>query len=245
MHTEDQVTVTGTGYFGTSRQDVRRLTRQLGARYSGDLIYGVTTHLVCKDSRLPDSEKVSVARAWSIPIVHHAWLLASLQQGGFCSEDRYRLAPSASAPGNLLPDSVTLRAGRPNAAHHNRFTKFPPPSYSADTNDVEVLRSCSSPVACQLADLLLSTPTSPTAGMWEDLLHMQPFHHRLGCSFSNAGSNRKSKHGSADDNDPNDSSPGMPPPSPASPPVSTPNFSSVVHSTSSVTGTSSTSAVHR
>lgn len=179
MHTDDQVTVTGTGYFGTSRQDVRQLTRQLGAQYSGDLIYGVTTHLVCKDSRLPDSEKVSVARAWGIPIVHHAWLLASLQQGAFCSEDRYCLALDASAPPSLLSASVTLRAGRPKAAHHDRSTTSPPHSTSADAIDVEVLRSSSSPVTCQLADLLLGTPTSPTAGIWQDLLHMQPFHHHL------------------------------------------------------------------
>ena len=171
MHTADQVTVTGTGYFGTSRRDIRQLVCRLGAQYSGDLTYGVTTHLVCKDSCLPDSEKVSVASAWGIPIVQHDWLMDSLQQGTILSVDRYCLSRSASAPADLLPASVTPRPGRQKAAH-NTTASSPPQSCSTNTFDVEVLRSDASPVACQLADLLLATPTSPATGNWQDFFHM-------------------------------------------------------------------------
>ena len=169
MHTADQVTVTGTGYFGTSRRDIRQLVGELGARYSGDLTYGVTTHLVCKDSCLPDSEKVSVASAWGIPVVQHDWLLDSLQQGNFLSVDRYCVAGNTLAPANLLPASVTLTPGRQKATNANTTASSLPQFCSTDVMDIEVLRSNSSPVACQLADLLLATPTSPATGTWQHL----------------------------------------------------------------------------
>ena len=182
MHTADQVTVTGTGYFGTSRRDIRQLVCRLGAQYSGDLTYGVTTHLVCKDSCLPDSEKVSVASAWGIPIVQHNWLLDSLQQRTFLSVDRYCLSRNTLAPADLLPASVTFSSGRQKAAH-NRTISSPPQSCSTDTTmSVEVLRSDSSPVACQLADLLLATPTGSATGNWQDLVLMQFYPHHRACN---------------------------------------------------------------
>lgn len=179
MHTANKVTVTGTGYFGTSRRAVRQLVCHLGAQYSGDLTYGVTTHLVCKDSCLPDSEKVSVASAWGIPIVQHDWLIDSLQQGTFLSVDRYCLVRNTSAYADLLPASVTLRPGRQKAANSHTTASSPAQCCLTDMTDVEVLRSSSSPVACQLADLLLATPTTPTTGTWQHLFHMQlcPHHH--------------------------------------------------------------------
>lgn len=180
MRTADQVTVTGTGYFGTCRRDIRQLVCQLGAQYSGDLTYGVTTHLVCKDSCLPDSEKVTVASAWGIPIVQHEWLLDSLQQGTFLSVDRYCLARNTSVPAKLLSDSVILRPGKQKATNYNTASSSPPECCSTDAIDVEVLRSNSSPVACQLADLLLATPTSPATGIWQDLFLMQFYTHQHG-----------------------------------------------------------------
>lgn len=59
-----------------------------------------------------------------------------------------------------------------------------------------------------------------------------------------AGSVQKSKRCS-DILDPDDMTPGMPPPSPVSPPVSTPDFSNGGHSTSTLVESTPTSAVHR
>ena len=246
MHTTDQVTVTGTGYCGAFRQGVRQLTWQLGAQYSGDLTYGVTTHLVCKDSFPPDTEKVSVARAWGIPIVQHEWLLDSVQQGGFLPVDPYCLAPKSSAAARLLPASVTLRANRHKATSYNITPSSPLHTNSADVIDIEVLRDDSSPIACQLADLLLATPTSPTAGTWQNSPLCSQSHH-LACKpmLFGAGCGQKSNHWSAEKIDPDDMAPGMPPPSPTSSPLSTPNFSNVAHSTSSTNEKWPASAVHR
>ncbi|KAL3141056.1 hypothetical protein ABBQ32_005566 [Trebouxia sp. C0010 RCD-2024] len=167
MQTGDLVTITGTGYFGAFRREVRQLTWKLGAQYSGDLTYGVTTHLVCKDSFLPDSEKVNVAHAWGIPTVRHAWLLDSVQHGSFLSVDTYGLDANSLAPTNLLPACLTARAGRHTRTHLNMKSSShcsdAQQANSADTIEVEVLRKAAS-ISCQLADLVLATTNSPTAG---------------------------------------------------------------------------------
>ena len=167
MLISDQVTVTGTGYFGASRHEVRQLTWQLGAQYSGDLTYGVTTHLVCKDSLLPDSEKVTVAHAWGIPVVQHAWLVDSVHQGTFLSVETYGIGTNSSAPTTLLPAFVTAKAGRHTPAHHELTSSSncsdAQQTTSADMIEVEVLRKAA-PISCQLADLVLATTDSPTVG---------------------------------------------------------------------------------
>lgn len=167
MQTSDQVTITGTGYFGASRREVRQLTWHLGAQDSGALTYGVTTHLVCKDSFLPDNEKVNVARAWGIPTVQHAWLLDSVQHGSFLSVDTYGLDTNSSATTNLPPACLTATAGRHIRTHHNITSSSHcsdvQQANSADMIEVEVLRKAA-PISCQLADLVLATTDSPTAG---------------------------------------------------------------------------------
>lgn len=248
MQKSDQVTVTGTGYFGGCRREVRQLTRQLGAQYSGDLTYGVTTHLVCKDNLLSSREKVNVAHAWGIPIVQHAWLLDSVRQGTPLSVDTYCFDLNSSAAASLLPVCLAAQSSRQAATCHSTTRLFPcsdaTQTNSSDMIEVEVLRKAA-PVSCQLADLLVASPESPTAGMQQDEVHMPDEPHRAySIMLCTAGSDVESKRWS-EELDPVDLAPGMPPPSPVSPPVSTPDFSSGGHSTSSVVETSPTSAVHR
>ncbi|KAK9817155.1 hypothetical protein WJX72_010474 [[Myrmecia] bisecta] len=43
-----KLVITGTGFFGNSRKLLRQSVQETGAQYSGDLLCGCTTHLVCK-----------------------------------------------------------------------------------------------------------------------------------------------------------------------------------------------------
>ena len=166
MNEKDQLSVTGTGYFGAARRHVRQLTWQLGARYSGDLIHGVTTQLVCKDNLVPDNEKIRVASAWGIPIVPHAWLADSAQKGSFLPVDKYCLIPSAPKDDTALSASVTPRPRRHQATRCSHSPSHPSQSESdlSCMGEVEVLRRADLPTNCQLADLLLGTAISPHAG---------------------------------------------------------------------------------
>ncbi|KAL0026867.1 hypothetical protein WJX77_007893 [Trebouxia sp. C0004] len=94
-------------------------------------------------------------------------------------------------------------------------------SQQADNEEVELLRAADSPTKCQLADLLLSTTLSAASGA-------------KSCVKSNA----------KEQFNPEDLSPGMPPPSPASPPLSTPDFSTGTASLASAPQTSAVSDVH-
>ena len=42
--------VTGTGFYGTQRSEIKALTEQLGVEYSGDLVRGSTAVLVVPDT---------------------------------------------------------------------------------------------------------------------------------------------------------------------------------------------------
>ncbi len=163
----DQVTVTGTGYFGASRRQVRQLAWQLGASYSGDLTHGTTTHLVCRDPSVSLSEKVGVADAWSIPVVEHAWLLDCVANKAVLPVDQYKVlrAPTMLQTVPPVPVTFTARTGEPNRPGNGLYELTPASSLpSADCHEIELLRAADSPTNCQLADLLLSTTVSPTAG---------------------------------------------------------------------------------
>ena len=167
MHETDQVTVTGTGYFGAARQHVRQLTRQLGARYSGDLIHGVTTQLVCQDKLVSVNEKVRVASAWGIPIVQHAWLVDSVEKGSFLPIDEYCLIASTLKADTVLSATVTARPRSYQSAHGSNSLSYPSQSESdvSRMGETEVLRCADAPTNCQLADLLLATALSPHTGI--------------------------------------------------------------------------------
>ena len=164
----DQVTVTGTGYFGASRTHVRQLAWRLGASYSGDLTHGVTTHLVCKDSSVPASEKVNIARSWGIPVVDHTWLIQSIANEAVLPVESYALPALSSSLHRGLPDSVITRASKDRTATgcaQQKLCTDAQHSGSTDCLDIELLRAADSTTTYQLADLLLSTALSPNSGM--------------------------------------------------------------------------------
>lgn len=163
----DQVTLTGTGYFGASRRDVRQLAWRLGAAYSGDLMHGITTHLVCKDVTQPATEKVRVAAAWGIPVIDHAWLLDSITEKTLLPAEKYALVPPTLLADRLPSVTVTARSSRHISGEHGPSKSQPHTDVSSvhsDSIEVELLRAAGSPRNCQLADLLLSTILSPMTG---------------------------------------------------------------------------------
>lgn len=170
----DQVTVTGTGYYGASRREVRQLARRLGAAYCGDLTHGVTTHLVCKDAAQPIAEKVKVAEAWGIPVVDHSWLLDSVARQSVLLTEKYALVqPSILAKG-VPPATVTAKSSKHGTAEDMLDKQLPSSkrsqSHAADIEEVELLRAADSPTNCQLADLLLPTTLTPASGFSADVM---------------------------------------------------------------------------
>ena len=228
MHGSDQRTVTGTGYSGASRRRVRQLSLQMGAKYSGDLIHGVTTHLVCKDGLVLDSEKISVARAWGLPVVQHAWLQDSVQAGFALPVEHYRIGLTPCRAESSFTKALAAKANSYQASccrqmAPDSLTHAPQTNYSR-VGDVEVLRSADLPASCQLADLLLATAISPQAETSANVEHT---------ALRNIN--------------PAELSPTVPPPSPASARLSTPDFSTAtsIASIPSMSCTTVTSDVHR
>ena len=164
MYVKDKVIVTGTGYYGAARQQIRQMSLQLGVRYSGDLVNGVTTHLVCKDKLATETEKVSVARAWGLPIVQHAWLLDSIANDRMLPVDDYGLDSGDSV--NSLQSSLRHRV------YHSLNTSLPlkttPHPQTKDVDQIEVLRSSKAPICNLPTDLLFDTAVSPNKGMQLD-----------------------------------------------------------------------------
>ncbi len=138
----DQVTVTGTGYFGVSRREVRQLAWRLGAAYCGDLTHGVTTHLVCKDAAQPITEKVKMAEAWGIPVVDHSWLLDSVARQTVLLTEKYALVPPSILANGVPPASVTARSSKHVTAEHvldkQQASSKTSQSHAADNEEVEL-----------------------------------------------------------------------------------------------------------
>ena len=66
------------GFFGEARQQVRALVEALGATYSGELVDGLSTHLVCAHGANCNGVlKVKKAQEWGIPVVRVEWLTDS------------------------------------------------------------------------------------------------------------------------------------------------------------------------
>lgn len=162
-----QITITGTGYNGQARLEVRYMVEQLGARYLGDLTYGVTTHLVCSPAVRAVTEKISAAYAWRIPVVKHDWLMLSLQDT--CLKlPVYRLILTSSD----WPQSPLPPAGSTITCSYR--TKLDPasPCHLHDTphdNGVTVeperVRATVHAAVRQTTDLMLSPGMSPLASM--------------------------------------------------------------------------------
>ena len=138
----DVVTITGTGYSGPARQQVRHMAELLRVRYSGDLTYGITTHLVAKSTAHATSDKTAAAHAWGIPVLLHSWLAESVQVGYMLPAKKMFL---------LLPDS--LQCTEPQPQQH----------ITTDT-EPEKLRSDINAADQRLTDLFLSPTKSNSPG---------------------------------------------------------------------------------
>ncbi|KAG7671295.1 hypothetical protein Ndes2526B_g02219 [Nannochloris sp. 'desiccata'] len=94
-----EITLTGTGFSGSSRANLRSLCSKAGIIYCGDLINGWTTHLVVHDNifnaESMRSKKIQVAAKWGVPIVRLQWLLDSIHQGEPLCIDPYLVKISA------------------------------------------------------------------------------------------------------------------------------------------------------
>ena len=63
--------ITGTGFFGADRTEIKALTDQLGAQYSGELVRGATTVLIVPDSWLSEGELSEKCRKVHAQAIHH------------------------------------------------------------------------------------------------------------------------------------------------------------------------------
>eukprot|EP00898_Chlorokybus_atmophyticus_P008152 jgi/Chlat1/8338/Chrsp8S08099 len=82
----------GTGYAGVDRQQLRSLVEAAGATLSGDLTYGRTTHLLCRNAF--EGLKYQKAVEWGVHVVSHKWLLDCICCWQRLNEDAY--GPSSS-----------------------------------------------------------------------------------------------------------------------------------------------------
>ena len=91
-----------TGFHGEGRSQVRDAALAAGARYSGDLQKGFTTHLVVSDSAgTAASAKLQCAADWGIPALQWAWLERS------------------AVHGSLLPPGLYMNSGAEGSSHHD------------------------------------------------------------------------------------------------------------------------------
>lgn len=156
------VTITGTGYSGEARLMVRRSVEQLGARYLGDLTYGVTQYLVCSPTANILSDKISAAHTWGIPVVKHSWLTNSLKQQCMQPLEKQHLLSSAMTSHHAslsctAAASLAKQSFSPNSLSHTFKDSM--------LSEPEKLRSRADAAKQQLTDLMLSPSKSPSAGV--------------------------------------------------------------------------------
>jgi twin BRCT domain len=90
-----EIIVTGSGFSGSSRANLRLMCSKTGIKYCGDLISGWSTHLVVNDFTFNaaslSTNKMRAAAKWGVPILRLQWLLDSIQQGEPLCENPYLL----------------------------------------------------------------------------------------------------------------------------------------------------------
>ncbi|GBF95570.1 hypothetical protein Rsub_08551 [Raphidocelis subcapitata] len=90
-HEASRVVVCASGFHGAAKAQLQAQVAALGGAYRGDLVRGVTTHLVCR--RLLDafgSAKYRSALEWGVSVVGHAWLVDSLRAGRPLPAEAYK-----------------------------------------------------------------------------------------------------------------------------------------------------------
>jgi hypothetical protein len=111
--------VTGTGFYGPERAAIRELSHLCGLSYSGDLVNGLTTHLVlaAAGGAAPGAgRKAGKAADWGIPTVRLAWLLDSIAAQRPQQVDPYLLAHQAKGPAGEQQHQQHAAAGQQAAA---------------------------------------------------------------------------------------------------------------------------------
>jgi hypothetical protein len=135
------IVVTGTGFRGQQRKQIRQVCEAAGIAYVGDLQRGTTTHLVVSGNpHLANPEKVARAHQWGIPCVALLWLLDSVSEG-YCQPTE---GPYAAA----LEQRVTAKP-----ADNCKDTSRPKKTVSsvASNRHLEATAAFSFPVLGQLA----------------------------------------------------------------------------------------------
>ena len=158
------VTITGTGYSGEARLAVSRGVEQLGARYLGDLTYGVTQYLICSPTANLLSDKVSAAHTWGIPVVQHSWLTHSLKQQCMQPFDKqHLLSPAMTSHHASLPCTATASLAKQSSLPNSLSRSF---KDSILLFEPEKLRSRAATTnQHEVTDLMLSPSKSPSAGV--------------------------------------------------------------------------------
>ena len=100
------------GFTGTARRRIRRLAAELGLRYSGDLVFGLSTHLVVASNTQPAGAKHAAAKQWGLPVVAEQWLWDSRKAGLLLPVDSYLCATQA---GGECTEATGSTASQPRA----------------------------------------------------------------------------------------------------------------------------------
>jgi hypothetical protein len=134
----ESLTITGTGFAGSARSDIRSLCSLVGVAYRGDLVKDSTTHLVAAEScsgSNSNNSKIAKAREWGIPVVTVQWLLDSVEEGEPLPCEAYLLPAlnqPSSNPGGPAPTATTSQQPkRPSSVASNIPKNLPPASSPA------------------------------------------------------------------------------------------------------------------
>ncbi|KAK3248380.1 hypothetical protein CYMTET_42152 [Cymbomonas tetramitiformis] len=134
----------GTGFTGDAREQVRQKVTAIGGRYSGNLIRGDTTHLICSQF---EGQKYNKANEWMIPTVSEQWLDVILHT---------RKIPGPPLPeGCHSPSQTRSEFGDPHQAHYPDVSAVdvsatvPSASSPADVPEVQPQCGSGADLGCQ------------------------------------------------------------------------------------------------
>lgn len=159
-----EAVITGTGFSGEARHQVRASAEACGASYSGDLQKGVTDYLVVKQTGgVPGKLGLKIVRAlqWGIPVARWEWLRASAQ-----ARVLLPIQPDQMFPTTVVSEADIGSSGEverlPTRKHTASSHSLERPSRS-DSDDKPSL----SHIACQAENIAPTLPRQTVASFAE------------------------------------------------------------------------------
>jgi len=161
-----ETTLTGTGFSGTSRANLRLLCSKTRINYCGDLVYGWTTHLIVNDNifnaESTSSKKMQVAEKWGVPIVRLQWLLNSIHHGETLCIDPYLVNISCKHTTPAAKAEVAqLTAARLSSKQDSNTTLDRTPLQSVENVTEQLEKLAVTPIASEASKLAEAKLVAP------------------------------------------------------------------------------------